>query len=220
MPAPPSPSAILASPDGGAAVLVEADNVASEPSRPLWMNAALVSLLLRDGLLLHAAGAVLEGRGMAILGTSGTGKSTLSRRIEARCPDSVLCDERIAVRADGAGGWTVAGTPWASTAGIARRRSVPLSALVFLEQHPVNDIRPLRREDALGRILPMASIPWQEDELASRGSETLDRLLRAVPSFVYRVANSASAADHLAAWAATLPPCQPNPGPCPDARTD
>jgi hypothetical protein len=145
------------------------------------------------------------GRGLLLVASSGVGKSTLSRWVESAYPGSVLCDERIAVRREEGDAWTMAGTPWSSSAGIARRRTVPLSAIVFLEQAPANEIRPLTAAQAFERILPMVSIPWHETDLANLGTTTLGHLLGTVPAHLYRVVNAPSAAEHLRAWALTLP---------------
>ena len=179
------------------------------PVRTLWFNVALLGLLLRGGLLVHAAGAVLKGRGLIFPAVSGTGKSTLSRLLEAEFPGSVVCDERIAVRPDAtpdvaAPHWTLAGTPWTSSAGIARKTAAPLAALVFLEQAPACGITPIPASDAVRRMLPLISVDWKSDALAGRGVAALDTLLAAVPAYVFRFPKSPAAADFIAAWAGTL----------------
>jgi hypothetical protein len=180
------------------------------PPRTLWFNAALLALLLRGGLLVHAAGAVLHGRGLIFPAVSGTGKSTLSGLLEAAFPGSVVCDERIAARRDATpdgamSRWTMAGTPWASTAGIARKTSAPLAALVFLEQAAECAIAPISAADAARRMLPQISVDWSLPTLADRGVAALDALLSTAPAFVFRFPKSPAAADFIAAWAETLP---------------
>lgn len=173
------------------------------PVRSLWFNAALLALLFRGGLLVHAAGAVLKGRGLVFPAVSGTGKSTLSRLLEAEFPGAVVCDERIALRPATAH-WILAGTPWESTAGIARETAAPLAALVFLEQAPACAIEPISAPDALRRVLPLISVDWGCGELADRGAAALDALLAAVPAYVFRFPKSPAAAHFLASWAETV----------------
>ena len=179
------------------------------PVRTLWFNVVLLALLLRGGLLVHAAGAVLNGRGLIFPALSGTGKSTLSGLLETDYPGSVVCDERIAVRPDAesdaaAPRWTLAGTPWSSSAGIARKTAAPLAALVFLEQAPACAIEPIPASDAVRRMLPQISVDWKNTELADRGVAALDALLAAVPAYVFRFPKSPAAARFIAAWAETL----------------
>ena len=179
------------------------------PVRTLWFNVALLALLLRGGLLVHAAGAVLKGRGLVFPALSGTGKSTLSGLLETEFPGSVVCDERIALRPDAAPDgtaprWTLAGTPWSSSAGIARKTAAPLSALVFLEQAPDCAIEPIPASVAVRRMLPQISVDWKNTELADRGVAALDALLAAVPAYVFRFTKTPAAAHFIAAWAETL----------------
>lgn len=174
------------------------------PPRTLWFNAAMLALLLRGGLLVHTAGVELNGHGLLLAGVSGIGKSTLAAILEAAFPACVLGDERIAVRPVDKRGWTLAGTPWSSTAGLARRRSAPLAALVFLEQAPVDALRPLPAAEALPRLLPLVSVDWALPALADRGAGAMDALLASVPAFVFRFAKSPAAAQFLSTWAETL----------------
>jgi hypothetical protein len=77
-----------------------------------------VALLDDGGLLIHAAGGVIDGRGWLLPGPSGTGKSTAAREAGF---DRVLSDERVVVRVDGEGRSTLWGTPFWSTG-----RTMPL----------------------------------------------------------------------------------------------
>ena len=188
---------------------LNAQGLGDVPVRTLWFNVALLALLLRGGLLVHAAGAVLKGRGLVFPALSGTGKSTLSGLLEAEFPGSVVCDERIALRPDATPDeasprWTLAGTPWSSSAGIARKTVAPLSAIVFLEQAPDCAIEPIPASDAVRRMLPQISVDWKNPELADRGVAALDALLAAVPAYVFRFPKSPAAARFIAAWAETL----------------
>ena len=186
---------------------VGAEGVFQAPLRTLWFNVAMLGLLLRDGLLVHVAGASLKAHGLLFLGVSGIGKSTLSQLLEDAFPGSVLGDERIGVRPEaGIGGmrWKMSGSPWTSSAGIARQREAPLSALVFLEQASENAIHSLSAAEALPRMLPLISVDWKLDALADRGVAALNALLSAVPAYVFRFSKSPAAADFISAWAETL----------------
>ncbi|MGI5869517.1 MAG: hypothetical protein ACOX9C_08770 [Kiritimatiellia bacterium] len=179
------------------------------PRRSLWFNAAMLALLMNGGLLVHSAGAVLKRRGIVIAALSGTGKSTLSRFLEDAFPGSVVGDERMAVRpvpspdAD-APRWMLAGTPWESTAGIARKTTAPLAALVFLEQAPACEIESISALDAAKRLLPLISVDWTISTLADLGVSALNALLAAIPAYVFRLPKSPDAARFLATWVETL----------------
>ena len=55
-------------------------------------------LLGSRGILLHAAGAIIHGRGMAFSGVSGAGKSTLTGLAAGRPGWEPLSDDRVIVR--------------------------------------------------------------------------------------------------------------------------
>lgn len=95
------------------------------------------------------------------------------------------------------------GTPWKSTAGISRRRAVPLAGLIFLEQAEENKIRPITTGEALPRVLPLISVDWQNKELSESGANALDDLLSSVPAFNFAFQKSSAAAEYLAGWAET-----------------
>ena len=200
--------------DGSCGIVypVNARGLDGVPARTLWFNVVLLALLLRGGLLVHAAGAVLNGRGLIFPALSGTGKSTLSGLLETDYPGSVVCDERIAARPvatpdEAAPRWTLAGTPWSSSAGIARKTAAPLAALVFLEQAPDCAIKPIPASAAARRMLPLISVDWKNNELADRGVAALDALLASVPAYVFRFPKSPAAVHFIAAWAET-PACR------------
>ena len=74
------------------------DHPVAAESALRWLLA--IELLERDGLLLHASSAVLEGEGHLFLGASGAGKSTIATEGGF---DAVLCDE-ISIVAPGEDG--------------------------------------------------------------------------------------------------------------------
>jgi len=63
------------------------------PLEAVIRTAMMARLPLLGGLPLHAAGVILNERGVAFFGPSGAGKTTLSDT----CPESVLSDELVAV---------------------------------------------------------------------------------------------------------------------------
>ena len=53
----------------------------------------------RGGVIVHAAGAVVQGGALVFLGASGAGKSTLSRMfLEAGLGAALLSDDRVILR--------------------------------------------------------------------------------------------------------------------------
>lgn len=139
---------------------------------------AAALLPLRGGLPLHAAGIVLDGRGLACFGPSGAGKSTLA----ATWSGPVLSDEQVALldappRLAGSGFW-------GSFEGV-RAPAAPLAALIELAKGPAFECTRLAPALALRRLLGVLLVPPQAD-LWSRALANLGRLVQSVP--VYRLA--------------------------------
>lgn len=120
---------------------------------------ALVELALAaalpDGLLLHAAAALIHDRAWLLPGPSGAGKSTAIRAIPSH---RALSDERIAAR-PGPHGWRAFGTPWWST---ARTRPLdpgpaPIAGLLILRHGPPA-LRPLPQDIAAAALVESTAL--------------------------------------------------------------
>jgi hypothetical protein len=75
------------------------------------------------------------------------------------------------------------GTPWPGDAGVAVNESVPLKALCFLRQADATSLRPLKPEEILQRLLPVASIPWYEPELSNKALNLCEFLIERYPAY-------------------------------------
>ena len=140
-------------------------------------------LLGNRGILLHAAGAVVHGRGMAFSGVSGAGKSTLTGLTAGRPGWEPLSDDRVIVRV-GEASPTLWGTPWSGEGQVAEHRSGEMAWLLFLEQGPTHEIRPLTPGQALPRMFQTASLPWYDAEYLEEALAACGRIVQTVPSGV------------------------------------
>ncbi len=136
-------------------------------------------LLLADGMVFHAAGLDDNGRGVALVGHSGAGKSTQTELWLSQPGVVAMSDDRVAVRLE-EGGPMAYGTPWGGTAGVARNHRVPLAALVILEQGPENEIHPLPRDVAAPLLLARSYLPYWDPPLLTRATDCLGALLERV----------------------------------------
>ena len=121
----------------------------------------------KEGLLVHAAGIDIDGRGFIFPGKSGAGKSALSRQFVARTDIQTLSDDRIAIRKSD-GKFRAFGTPWPGDAGVAANKSAELCGIFFISHGDTNKIRMIKPQEALERLLPVTSIPWYDTEIMSR----------------------------------------------------
>jgi len=203
---------------------VPADAVFLDPVRyPLDQLLLMNHLASRGGVIVHAAGAVIDGRGLVFPGVSGAGKSSLCRvLLEAGWGDSLLSDDRIILRSaangdsgDGSrtgGARAVAaatapgsverfdawGTPWPGDAGIARNACAPLAALLFLVQADADEVVPLAPGAAMRRLMPVASCPWYDGERAGLVLDTCARIIEATPCYDLRFRLDGGVAELLA----------------------
>jgi hypothetical protein len=117
------------------------------------------------GVLVHACGLAVDGRGVLFLGTSGAGKSTTARIWQERGGVTVLSDDRIVIRADD-DGYRIYGTPWHGEAGLEAAVSVPLHAVFILEQAPRTRIVEIAPASAVAQMMVRAfPAMWDQEGL-------------------------------------------------------
>lgn len=157
--------------------------VIANPLRyPLDQLLMMYALSQRRGLVVHAAGAVVDGAGLVFAGRSGAGKSTLA--YEVGSDFAVLSDDRVVVRERRKGRFEVHGTPWPGEAGMALNRGSPLGACLFLvRRRSGTGVRRLTAAEALERLLPVASVPWYDAEVVRNVLPVCDALVASVPAF-------------------------------------
>jgi hypothetical protein len=148
----------------------------------------------RRGLLAHAAGMVLKGKAYLFAGASGAGKSTFSLLQAAARVGKMLSDERMIVR-EISGEMVAFGTPWAGTAGIARKGSAPLAGIFFLTHGKRNQIKKMDPAAAADRMLPMISIPWYDPDSAAQIIAFAKRVFAAVPAYEFSFTPDSVAVD-------------------------
>lgn len=120
---------------------------------------------LRSTLLMHSSVVRHNGKANMFLGTSGTGKSTHSRLWLENIEGCDLINDdnpAISVSEDGKVAY-VHGTPWSGKTPCYRNISVPVRAIVRLQQAPHNRISPIDGLNAYICIISSASsIRWEK----------------------------------------------------------
>jgi hypothetical protein len=112
----------------------------------------------------------------------------------------VLSDERTVVRPSVThGGWVVGGTPWPGEGGFAENRSVPLAALILIEQADVDELVPISPVRALALLYRCHFPPVWDARASERTVANLERLVRERPAFLYRNRKGPEAARRLLA---------------------
>jgi hypothetical protein len=151
------------------------------PLRPPLDRALFAHRLpYRDGLLLHAAAVVHQGRALVFAGESGRGKSTMAKLWAASGRGLVLGEESIALRRVGSE-IRAYGTPWAGQSGLASPLGAPLAGLFFLRHGPRNMVRSMGPAEAMAEFLPRSYLATCDPVGASRGLDFLNDLIQNVP---------------------------------------
>ena len=139
----------------------------------------------RGGCIVHSAGLAVDGRGIAFVGRSGAGKTTLMSVIEEQPENLRLSDDRVIFRLENSG-VRIFGTPWAGEGMVAANADAGLEAIVFLHHGPENHIEPITASEAARQLLPTTSIPWFDGDILTGCIETLDRIVERIPCYNLR----------------------------------
>lgn len=162
------------------------DKVTSSPFRyPLDQMLLMYILSWYGGMVVHAAGMEIASKGLIFPGPSGAGKSTLSRqfvRHKDRREFDLLSDDRIIIRKID-GSFRAYGTPWPGEEGISVNKSMPLSAILFLNHGDKNRVEAIKSKEVLERLLRVSSIPWYDREVMDRALSFCDELITHIPCY-------------------------------------
>lgn len=148
-------------------------------------TACEAGMALRDGLPLHASLVEKDGFGVIFLGPSGMGKSTQAKLWEQYLGADFLIGDRPGLRKID-GKWIGFGMPWDGKDRIYRQVSVPVGALVWLEQAKVNHIEPMNPVQAMTVMLEQAMMPVWDDKAMDGASAMMGALAREVPMYHLR----------------------------------
>lgn len=168
-------------------------HVPSPAWAPSALERALTYILIqalpreKDGLLIHGAGVVIDGRGYLFAGPSGAGKTTLTGL--AAGIGEVLSDENVAVRLTEEGPLLYSTPFWGQSTPpeqIRRvNRHVPLAGIYMLAHAPDFSLTRLRPAEAVAALLATEKVATERVESAAAWLAVAGRLAAAVP--VYRL---------------------------------
>lgn len=115
-------------------------------------------------VLLHASGAIIDGRGYAFLGDSGAGKSTLAAALASDPSVTILGEDQVVLRYLDNQFW-IYGTPWHLNPELCSPQGAPLEKLFFLGRKGHSRITQIAPIEGVSRILQTAFIPFYLPEL-------------------------------------------------------
>ena len=153
-------------------------------------------LIRRDRVCFHAACIRTEYGGILFSGPSGIGKSTQAA-LWCGHRDAVLLngDRPILQRTDS--GFLAWGSPYAGSSRCHVNASVPVTALVFLDQAPENRIRRLKTGEAFRKIFAGLTMYTWDPEFMNRACDLAMALAAKVPCWELGCLPDASAVELL-----------------------
>ena len=135
-----------------------------------------------NGMLLHSAGLVVDGRAFLFVGRSNAGKTTLSRKADAA--DARVLSDDINLVLPAEDGFAVHAVPFT---GEFRRRipvepgAVPLGGILLLDKGPRLELTPVGEATAVSALFAQSPFVNTSVEEASGLLDSLARLVTQVP---------------------------------------
>ena len=158
-----------------------------EPHLPsdLIRVACEAGMVMRDGMPLHASLVEKDGYGVIFLGPSGMGKSTQAKLwVEHQKADFIIGDRPGVRCVDGV--WYGFGMPWDGKDGIRRQMTVPIKALVSLEQAKENKIVKLNEQQAMMVLLNQVMMPMWDDRAMESVTGLMGKLVKDIPFYHFK----------------------------------
>jgi hypothetical protein len=168
--------------------------------------AAAWRLPSRHGLLLHAAGIVLDGRAFVMVGSEGSGKTTWAL-LASEAGAGVLSDDLVVVERDADGRAQALSTPFRSAQyGTMPPGRWPVAAFLLPAHGPAPALETVSALATEARIT--ANLPFVVDAMGrdARLPDAVERIARSAPARTLVFARDRSFVPLLRAFSQALPP--------------
>jgi len=132
------------------------------------------------GILLHACGIELEGKGILFTGHSGAGKSTMAQLWNDAENVSILSDDRIVLRKKDGFFW-IYGTPWHGEEQFASPEGCPLERIYFIKHAERNQIEGTAGIEATSKLLAYSLPPFWDKRGMGFTLDFLSELSKKIP---------------------------------------
>jgi len=134
-------------------------------------------LRMNGGFVLHSSAIAAEGHGIAFSAPSGVGKSTHTSLWLEHMPGTVIINDDTPMIRIKNNDVYLYGSPWAGTSGINANASVPLDAVVFLEQSENNSISEIPSSEAI-KLFVDGIVPSVTHKMYLKTLDTLDAVMK------------------------------------------
>lgn len=162
--------------------------------RTLAEIAFRIIILFHQGFGIHSSAINYLGHGIVFSAPSGTGKSTHAELWKTHKGAEIFVEDRSTIRMidDDV---KVFGTPWSGTPDRKLNQSVPLKAIVFLEQSAENSIQEITPKEYLQRILPRTYLPYFDETLMHQAISNIEAIMPKVPAYLLKCRPDKEAVD-------------------------
>jgi hypothetical protein len=133
------------------------------------------------GVMLHACGVVLDGKGYVFAGPSDAGKTTLCRLWAEFSGATILGDECLIVR-EHEGQFWIYGTPWVGEAGLFSPQGAPVDGLYFIHHADSNCVIPMPLAVAAEQLLAQSILTPYDVAAVEFGLDFSLKLVSEIPA--------------------------------------
>lgn len=155
-------------PEGGAACLFDPEMRRQVPLPADWffgVSGLHRALLYHQAPILHAAFIEWKGRAILFTAPSQTGKSTQAELWHRYAGAGIVNGDRVLLRRE-ASGWLACGYPCCGSSGVCLDRTLPLGAIVVLEQGQEDRVeKPAEAKTVTALAAGMQIYPWERQEV-------------------------------------------------------
>ncbi|MDF2588854.1 MAG: hypothetical protein K0S41_2695 [Anaerocolumna sp.] len=142
-------------------------------------------LLFHQGMVIHAAAIEWYGKGILFSAPSGTGKTTQANLWRKYKGAKIINADRPAIRVIGKDSY-VYGTLWNGSSKKCSNLSVPLVAIVLIEQCEGNVIHKLEKKEAIEKLMPRCFLPYYQEDLMNLALSNIEQILNQVPVYLLK----------------------------------
>lgn len=159
----------------------------------------ILALAYRNGVFIHAASIDWQGKGVLFSAPSETGKSTHAHLWQEKYDVPILDGDVTACRLSNCFP-TVYGLPWCGASGEYMNASLPLGAIVFLEQDDTNSIIKLDIAEATIRLYARCFIYSWDEKLVDQVLETITKIVSATDCYLLKCRPDFEAVEMVKKW--------------------
>ncbi len=154
------------------------------PTKYVLRCMAVEHMIARNqGFVFHCSYIDRGGKAILFTAPSGVGKSTQADLWFRHRGAEIINGDRAAVRLSEDGTLLAEGIPFAGSSDYCKNRSLPVEAIVYLEQAPVTTIRRLRGYEAFSKIWEGISVnTWDKTDM-ERVSSAAQKVAAEIPVF-------------------------------------